>query len=76
MTHVDLAVDSYAKQGPPCVLAKEEVIRAINKMQYGKVAGQLVVVSEMLEASEVRVGWSRISAFNLISHSNSMIQEM
>ena len=29
-------MDSDAKEGPACIIAKEEVIRALSKMRYGK----------------------------------------
>ena len=47
----DQIVDSDAKEGLACVIAKEEVIRALSKMRHGKAAGRSGVVSEMLEAS-------------------------
>ena len=51
-------MDSEAKEGPACVVAMEEVLRALSKMRCGKAAGQSSVVSEMLQASgEVSIDW-------------------
>ena len=65
----DHNVESHTKEGPVCVIANEEVIRAFNKMSHGKATSQSGVLSEMLEASGLaREGW-------LTDLCNSVIQE-
>ena len=54
----DREVDCSVKEGPECLISREEVDRALKKMKNGKAPGPSGVVTEMLKASgEVGVEW-------------------
>ena len=54
----DKEVDCSMKEGPECLITREEVSRALKKMKSRKAPGHSGVVTEMLKASgEVGVEW-------------------
>ena len=65
----DKEVDCSVKEGPECLISREEVDRALKKMKNGKAPGQSGVVTEMLKASgNISVEW-------LTELCNSVIRE-
>ena len=54
----DKEVDCSVKEGPECLISREEVDRALKKMKTGKAPEPSRVVTAMLKASgEVGVEW-------------------
>ena len=54
----DQDVTCEVKEGPECIVTREEVVSALRKMRNGKAAGQSGVVNEMLRAAgDIGVDW-------------------
>ena len=65
----DKQVDCSVKEGPECLVTREEVGRALKRMKSGKAPGQSGVMTEMLKASgNISVEW-------LTELCNSVIRE-